>query len=612
MPEKVTLLRVFVSSPGDVGEERQVLEDVVRNVNAREAIDHGVILQLWKWEEDALRRIGPSPQQVIDEQLPKYDVYLGILGGRFGTPTGTYGSGTEKEFHDALGLQEKGILKWILFYFRTATAPPKTQQDLQEYGRVLAFKESIQQRGLYHEYSQLRGSDDAFMECVERDLRRIVTAEARPEPPPVPGPLEPDVEASEVDGSSDDDQTKVPDEEKTDVQPTTKQKKQFGYFEPTTALDERDQVIERARRAAFEVISPAYLLDRNFHFLDWNTAFEELVAKPLELNRKNHALEFIQRLDNCGEVIKRSQGLFGYNKKNPIVDVEPLIFRSAAFGLVRFRKIAAQIIDRDGTAVAWIVTLNIEHADKSEELWSFLQKHLTEDFNWTRYAVSYDRLLMPFRANNDLLAKVVDMVGAARLCVDLGAGTGNGTVRLLESDRDRIVWAIDSNEGMLQYLRAKVHERSKDDPSILNRLTTVKGNVERLTELKGQAEFFDAAIMVNVLYSVDDPLTCLKRAGELLKPAGILVLTTSHSKTDVRKLFQEMRRDLTEQGLFNSLSDLYEEAKQVHKRMDYNIHRDSIEMIHDYLDKAGFDIEHEEPEYVDSVVLIKASKREEW
>ena len=106
MAETVTLLRVFVSSPGDVAEERQLLEEVVDRVNRTEGIGRGIILQLWKWEENALRRIGPSPQQVIDEQLPQYDIYLGILGGRFGTPTDTYGSGTEKEFHDALERQQ--------------------------------------------------------------------------------------------------------------------------------------------------------------------------------------------------------------------------------------------------------------------------------------------------------------------------------------------------------------------------------------------------------------------------------------------------------------------------------------------------------------------------
>ena len=148
MAATVTLLRVFVSSPGDVAEERQILEEAVDRVNHSAGVDRGVILQLWRWEEDALRRIGPSPQEVIDEQLPQYDIYLGILGARFGTPTETYGSGTESEFNDALKRMEKGELKWIMFYFKTAVDPPRTQEELEQYGCVLKFKAAVNERGL--------------------------------------------------------------------------------------------------------------------------------------------------------------------------------------------------------------------------------------------------------------------------------------------------------------------------------------------------------------------------------------------------------------------------------------------------------------------------------
>ncbi len=101
-PETVRILRVFVSSPGDVAAERAVLDEVVESINRSDGRACGVRLELWKWEQDAVPQIGPQPQAVIDAQTPAYDIYLGILAHRFGTTTGRYGSGTEKEFRDAL------------------------------------------------------------------------------------------------------------------------------------------------------------------------------------------------------------------------------------------------------------------------------------------------------------------------------------------------------------------------------------------------------------------------------------------------------------------------------------------------------------------------------
>ncbi len=591
MPNDLTLLNVFVSSPGDLSEERRRLHEIVDRINRTDGKARRIRLELWLWEDDVLPAIGAAPQEVINRQLPEYDIYLGMLAGRFGTPTSKYGSGTEEEFHDALQRLKEKRLKWILFYFRQGISPSGLD-DLDQYKRVLEFKQQLSSLGVYRDYKDVND----YLRCVEDDLRRIIADWQLAQRAPAEPVAQRDAGASDNTGPPMDAPTQ----------------EQFGYFQPTTALNERDEIIDAARRSVFDVTLPAYLLDSSFHFLDWNTAFDELVAKPLKLNRRDHALEFVQALANCGEVIERSKRRLGYNKLNPIIDVEPLVFQSPTLGLIQFQKVAAQIIDLHGNPLAWSVTLNIESAEQSNRLWRVLEERITDEYNWTRYAVSYDKLLVPFQAYNAMLDKAVGMIGAAKTCIDLGSGTGNGTFRLLESNPERIVWAVDSNEGMLQYLRTKAYERSQDDQTLLNRLTTIKGNVMRLTSLKDQNEYFDAALMINVLYAVEDPVACLKRTAQLLKPAGVLVLTTPHKETDVKKLFRAMRRDLTDQGLFAGLSDNYDEAKLAHKRMDHLIHRDSIEELHRYFDEAGFDIEHEEPEYVDSVMLFKALKREDW
>ena len=94
--ETVRLIRVFVSSPGDVAEERNVLTEVVDSINQTDGQGRQVRLELFRWEDNVTTKIGPKPQKVVDSQTPAYDIYVGIMSTRFGTPAGRYGSGTER------------------------------------------------------------------------------------------------------------------------------------------------------------------------------------------------------------------------------------------------------------------------------------------------------------------------------------------------------------------------------------------------------------------------------------------------------------------------------------------------------------------------------------
>ena len=94
--ETIKLVKIFVSSPADVTEERQVLEEVVDRVNRTAGKERAVRFELNRWEKDVVPQIGPKPQDVVDAQTPEYGIYLGILSARFGTQTEQCGSGTEK------------------------------------------------------------------------------------------------------------------------------------------------------------------------------------------------------------------------------------------------------------------------------------------------------------------------------------------------------------------------------------------------------------------------------------------------------------------------------------------------------------------------------------
>ena len=172
--EMVRLIRVFVSSPGDVAEERRVMEEVVERINRTDGVWMNRRLELFRWETGIVPQIGPEPQEVVDSQTPlQYDIYIGIMKHRFGTPTGTYGSGTEKEFHDAIKRWGKFGKPWILFYFEKQKAH-LDELDLKQYEKVEAFRQSIQNKGLYATYEGVRGAREAFFEQVEIHLRQVL------------------------------------------------------------------------------------------------------------------------------------------------------------------------------------------------------------------------------------------------------------------------------------------------------------------------------------------------------------------------------------------------------------------------------------------------------
>jgi len=168
------IIRVFVSSPSDVAEERNVLDEVVARINRTDGQVRKVRLELWKWEKDTVPHIGPKPQTVIDEQTPPhYDIYLGIIKHRFGNATGHYGSGTEKEFQDALKRWGKVGIPWMLFYFGKEAVDPD-ELDLDQYAMVRKFRKKLETTGLYATYEGVRGSKDSFFEKIDEHLRKVL------------------------------------------------------------------------------------------------------------------------------------------------------------------------------------------------------------------------------------------------------------------------------------------------------------------------------------------------------------------------------------------------------------------------------------------------------
>jgi len=136
----VRLLRVFVSSPGDVQDERDVLDEIVSTINDIDGEFGNFVVKLFKWDKNVTPRIGAGPQEVVDEQTRAYDIYLGIMSAWFGTPTDDYDSGTEQEFREALANAESKGEPWILFYFDDQANPGTDPETVEQYLSVCKFR----------------------------------------------------------------------------------------------------------------------------------------------------------------------------------------------------------------------------------------------------------------------------------------------------------------------------------------------------------------------------------------------------------------------------------------------------------------------------------------
>ena len=168
-----TTYRIFLSSPGDVPREREAMLGVVNVMNRiLNALlpDEGIRVELIRWEDDVAPQIADGPQPVVNEQVESYEIFLGVLAKRFGTPTGVAGSGTEEEYRRAYDKFSKHGSPWIAFYFNTKFKPPQGSEEERQFERVKAFKAELTKKGITGEYN----GADLFINTVLPKLLQIV------------------------------------------------------------------------------------------------------------------------------------------------------------------------------------------------------------------------------------------------------------------------------------------------------------------------------------------------------------------------------------------------------------------------------------------------------
>jgi len=150
------------------------------------------VIELLKWETHSAPGISKShTQDIINNDIgDDYDIFLGLLWKRFGTPTQSADSGTEEEFNKALTRFQEGSLQpQILFYFKNSVPNSLSDIDPEQFLKVNQFKQSIpKDKMLYWEFDTVENLQNFVrlhipkrIESITNNLNTIVTLKEKDE-----------------------------------------------------------------------------------------------------------------------------------------------------------------------------------------------------------------------------------------------------------------------------------------------------------------------------------------------------------------------------------------------------------------------------------------------
>jgi LuxR family glucitol operon transcriptional activator len=195
MSQLVKQLRVFLASPGDVTEERQIAIEILERLQSDPAFRDRIAIQAVAWDK---RGAAPpmlanlTPQDAISQGLPlpcDCDIVIVIFWSRIGTPLPPqykraddtfFRSGTEWEFENAVnGCRNKGRPSVLLYRrmekLQISPDDAQAQEKFSQYMAVQSFFDAFittggVMKGGYNQYQTVRD----FKEALEGHLRQLL------------------------------------------------------------------------------------------------------------------------------------------------------------------------------------------------------------------------------------------------------------------------------------------------------------------------------------------------------------------------------------------------------------------------------------------------------
>ncbi|MFH1893633.1 MAG: HEAT repeat domain-containing protein [Candidatus Zixiibacteriota bacterium] len=146
--EQARIVNVFIASPGEVEKERDSAERAINKQNDTIGRKLKVILAVDRYEK--LAPGAGQPQELINRSLDRCDLFIGIVGERWGSPpddAGKYTSGFESEFYRALQRRNETGRPEIWPFFKKVDSAREADAGPQ-LEKVIAFRKQVEEKRL--------------------------------------------------------------------------------------------------------------------------------------------------------------------------------------------------------------------------------------------------------------------------------------------------------------------------------------------------------------------------------------------------------------------------------------------------------------------------------
>jgi hypothetical protein len=182
MVDNRTFFKIFLASPGDLEEERKVAQRVAQDLSDAMGASEQICVEILNWER--VPPGGDRPQDRINRLVDQCDLFLGLLGNRWGQETGIpeYTSGFQEEWERAKARRSKSGQPEIWLMLRKiddghlSDPGPQLRKVMQFRKRLVKKKECF--------FREFVNPED-----LERQLRNYLTKyllsfsrQVRPEP----------------------------------------------------------------------------------------------------------------------------------------------------------------------------------------------------------------------------------------------------------------------------------------------------------------------------------------------------------------------------------------------------------------------------------------------
>lgn len=162
------VMQILIASPGDVGDERAIIPDVIAEWNAVNSFSFKTVLLPVKWEANTYPALG-RPQEVINQQIVKdCDILVGVFWTRIGTETGKSISGTVEEIEQFIKTK-----KPVMLYFSQSPVDPDAI-NIEQLKSMRAFRDEVRLQGLTESYAGVNDFRNKFARQLNFNISNVL------------------------------------------------------------------------------------------------------------------------------------------------------------------------------------------------------------------------------------------------------------------------------------------------------------------------------------------------------------------------------------------------------------------------------------------------------